>query len=95
MTPSQQHPTHKHIIKEEAFELLHGDCALVLNDKKIQLQKGKPVLIARGVEHSFSSEDGCVIEEISTTHKVGDSIYQDVEINTLQIADRKIKIKLV
>jgi len=74
---------------------LHGDCALTLNNKEIQLQKGKPVLIARGVEHSFSSEGGCVIEEISTTHKVGDSIYQDVEINTLQIADRKIKIKLV
>ena len=95
MFANQQHPTHKHIKKEEAFELLHGDCCLTLNGKKIQLEKGKPVLIARGVEHSFSSENGCIIEEISTTHRVGDSIYEDVQINTLDISDRKVNIKLI
>ena len=95
MSANQQHPAHKHIKKEEAFELLYGDCCLTLNGKKIQLEKGKPVLIARGVEHSFSSENGCIIEEISTTHRVGDSIYEDVQINTLDISDRKVNIKLI
>lgn len=94
MMPKQKHPTHRHIKKEEAFELLHGDCTLVLNGKEIKLQKGKPVLIARGVSHSFSSKNGCVIEEISTTHHVGDSIYEDVKINTLKVSDRKIDIKV-
>ena len=53
MFPSQKHPTHHHIKKEEAFELLHGDCTLVLNGKEIDLKTGVPVLIARGVKHSF------------------------------------------
>ncbi len=94
VSPNQQHPTHRHIKKEEAFELLHGDCTLTLNGKDVNLMKGKPVLIARGVDHSFRSEFGCVIEEISTTHIPGDSIYLDPEINTLPLSERKIKIKL-
>jgi len=94
VAPEQQHPTHRHIKKEEAFELLHGDCLLTLNGKEINLIKGKPILIARGVDHSFKSKNGCVIEEISTTHVPGDSIYLDPEINTLSLSERKIKIKL-
>ena len=91
----QSHPKHRHIKKEEAFELLHGDCKLNLNGKDIQLVRGKPVLISRGVVHSFSSENGCVVEEISTTHIPGDSIYEDPYINSLPLSERKIKIKLV
>lgn len=93
MMPNQKHPVHRHIKKEEAFELLHGDCTLVLNGKNIKLEKGKPVLIPRGVSHSFSSK-GCVVEEISTTHHIGDSIYEDVNINTLKISERKVNIKV-
>ena len=92
MMPGQKHPTHHHIRKEEAFELLYGDCKLVLNGKNIYLEKGKPILISRGVKHSFSSKNGCVIEEISTTHYKGDSIYEDYQINSLKISDRKIII---
>ncbi len=94
VTPGQKHPTHRHIKKEEAFELLHGDCTLTLNGKEIRMTKGKPILISRGVDHKFRSDGGCVIEEISTTHIPGDSIYKDPEINTLPLAERKIKIKL-
>jgi N-acetylneuraminate synthase len=95
MFPNQSHPDHNHIRKEEAFELLHGDCLLILNGKSINLEKGKPILIPRGVKHSFSTQSGCVIEEVSTTHHIGDSIYADVEINTLRLEERKINIKLV
>jgi len=94
VTPGQSHPTHRHIKKEEAFELLHGDCALVLNGTEVPMVRGRPVLIARGVAHSFSSTSGCVLEEISTTHIPGDSIYEDAHINTLPLSDRKIKVKL-
>ena len=94
MFPNQSHPIHRHIKKEEAFELLSGDCTLNLNGKDINLQKGKPVLIARGVNHSFNSTNGCVIEEVSTTHVVGDSIYVDPLINSLKTEERKIKISL-
>ena len=92
--PGQKHPTHRHIKKEEAFELLHGDRSLTLNDKEIEMTRGKPILIARGVNHNFRSERGCIIEEVSTTHIPGDSIYQDAHINTLPLSQRKIKINL-
>ena len=93
--PNQKHPVHHHIKKEEAFELLYGDCTLNLNGKDIVLEAGKPVLIARGVKHSFSSQNGCVVEEVSTTHHLNDSKYEDLTINTLEPSDRKVTIRLL
>ena len=72
--PNQSHPTHRHIQKEECFELLHGDCIVKLANKEIRLQKGEPLLVPRGVNHSFRSELGCVVEEISTTHYTSPNI---------------------
>ena len=92
--PNQKHPVHHHIKKEETFELLYGDCTLNLNGKDIELEVGKPVLISRGIDHSFSSKNGCVVEEVSTTHYLNDSKYENVEITGLDLSDRKIYIKL-
>ena len=92
LSKNQKHPTHHHVKKEESFELLSGDCCLVLNNKKIQLKLGKPILIPRGVNHSFSSNKGCVIEEVSTTHFTGDSVYEDPDIFKLKVAERKFYI---
>ena len=94
MIPNQSHPTHRHLQKEECFELLTGDCVLTLNGRDIQLEKGKPVLINRKVNHSFKTSGGCVIEEVSTTHIKGDSIYEDPTIQSLAVDDRKIKLSL-
>ena len=94
MIPNQSHPTHRHLQKEECFELLAGDCILTLNGRDIQLEKGKPVLINRKVNHSFRTLGGCVIEEVSTTHVKGDSIYEDPTIQSLAVDDRKIKLSL-
>tara|TARA_R110001592_G_scaffold329986_1_gene612000 strand:- start:14077 stop:15537 length:1461 start_codon:yes stop_codon:yes gene_type:complete len=94
MIPNQSHPTHRHLQKEECFELLKGDCILRLNGRDIQLKKGYPILINRKVNHSFRTKNGCVIEEISTTHIKGDSIYEDLAISKLTVDERKIQIKL-
>ena len=83
---------HYHVKKEETFELLSGDCTLVLNKRNVKLALGKPVLIPRGVDHSFSSEGGCIIEEISTTHFKGDSVYEDPDIFKLKLSERKFFI---
>ena len=93
--PNQKHPVHHHISKEETFELLYGDCELNLNGKDIELEVGRPILINRGVNHSFSSKGGCVIEEISTTHHLNDSKYKDVEISNLDLSKRKGYINLL
>ena len=91
---NQKHPTHRHIRKEESFELIHGDCTLTLHGKEVSLQLGKPVLIERGVNHSFRSKKGAVVEEVSTKHLVGDSVYENPVINKLDISERKIEIAL-
>ncbi len=93
LLPKQFHPEHHHLQKEECFELLYGDCTLILNSKQIKLKKGEPILINKSVNHSFRSENGCVLEEVSTTHIVGDSIYRDPLISSLRVEDRKIKIR--
>ena len=93
--PNQKHPVHHHIKKEETFELLYGDCELNLNDKGVELEVGKPILISRGVNHSFSSKGGCVIEEVSTTHHLNDSKYENVEISSLDLSKRKVYINLL
>jgi len=93
MQPGQKHPVHHHIKKEETFELLYGDCSLNLNGREIDLALGDPILIPRGVNHSFSSKTGCVIEEISTTHHVGDSVYEDPDIFKLSVGERKFYVK--
>lgn len=94
MLSNQSHPTHRHLQKEECFELLKGDCILRLNGRDIQLKKGHPILINRKVNHSFRTENGCVIEEVSTTHIKGDSIYEDPSISKLTVDERKINISL-
>lgn len=94
MTPNQSHPTHRHLQKEECFELLKGDCILTLNGRDINLKKGYPILINRKVNHSFRTKNGCVIEEVSTTHIKGDSVYEDPSISKLTVDERKIQIKL-
>ena len=71
------------------------NCELVLNGRRITLNKGEPILINTKVDHSFSTNLGCVVEEISTTHIKGDSIYQDPKINKLKLKDRKINITLI
>ena len=92
--PNQSHPSHRHIKKEECFELIYGDCTLKLDHEEIKLVKGRPVLIPVGVNHSFKSQEGCVVEEISTRHIKGDSIYSDPSINKLTLEQRKIITKL-
>jgi len=88
----QSHPSHRHLRKEESFELLFGDCDLQKDGTMISMRRGLPILIPRGVNHSFKSNEGCVIEEVSTTHYTDDSIYADFNINKLDISDRKINI---
>ncbi|SEM24601.1 Cupin domain-containing protein [Butyrivibrio sp. ob235] len=75
--PGQSHPTHYHVQKEETFVVLHGDLEIVLNGEKKVLHKGDLMTVERRVKHSFASENGCVFEEISSTHYANDSFYDE------------------
>ncbi len=78
--PGQIHPEQYHEKKEETFHVLHGELELVLDGVTHTLRKGGVVTVMPNVRHAFSSKIGAVVEEISTTHHVGDSYYVDPEI---------------
>lgn len=82
--PGQQHPEQYHNEKEESFHLLHGTLDLWLDGAHQQILPGSVVVVQRGVRHRFSSANGAVLEEISSTHHVNDSFYVDPAINENQ-----------
>ncbi len=87
--PGQTNPLHMHKIKEETFQLLSGDLTIILENKKIQLKPSEIYLQVPNIMHSFTSKKGAIFEEISSTHRRGDSYYKDEEIAKLDPMERK------
>jgi sialic acid synthase SpsE/mannose-6-phosphate isomerase-like protein (cupin superfamily) len=87
--PGQKHPMHFHPLKEETFQVLHGNMTVSVDGHVRTLRPGDICLVMPGVWHSFWSEDGCVVEEVSTTHFNSDSVYKDAKINKLKRHERK------
>ncbi len=87
--PRQGHPSHIHKIKEETFHILNGNMTLAVNGKDYYLDAGELFTIERKSPHSFYSEQGCVFEEISTTHNIDDSYYEDSIISQKKSTERK------
>jgi len=83
----QKHPEQYHKIKEETFVVLDGDVQLTLDGIVKECKRGDVVTINRGTKHPFTSENGAIIEEISSTHHKDDSYYTDEAI--LRNTDRK------
>ena len=89
VVPGQRHPNHRHERKEETFQLLWGDLEVTLDGETVAMEPGDTVLIERGSWHQFSSREGAVFEEISTTHFRDDSFYEDSRISALDPMERK------
>jgi len=79
--PGQAHPEQYHKKKEETFVILYGTVDLTLDGETRRLSKGDVVTIEPGVRHKFSTSEGCVIEEVSSTHYTSDSYYTDEKIS--------------
>ena len=60
-----------------------------IDDHEKILKAGDICLVQRGVWHSFKTQTGCIFEEISTTHVIGDSYYKDKNIKKSKYEDRK------
>ena len=90
MLPGQKHPEQYHRKKEETFHVLYGTVLLNLNGTSMKCSQGDIVTVERGVKHSFSSPDGAVIEELSSTHYTDDSFYTDPAI----LANKERKTRL-
>jgi sialic acid synthase SpsE/D-lyxose ketol-isomerase len=92
--PNQAHPSHRHIEKEETFQVLNGTVDVMVKGEKSRLQAGQKQLVERSTYHSFSTETGVIFEEVSTTSIKGDSEYEDTSIPS-DPTTRKTKIELV
>jgi N-acetylneuraminate synthase len=91
--PGHHHPGHFHKVKEETFQVLHGELDLYLDGQVRHLSPGDMQLIERGQTHEFRSEGGCIIEEISTTHIPKDSHYKDRHIAARDPMARKTVVE--
>ena len=92
--PNQKHPMHKHKLKEETFQILSGVLYSELDGKEKILYPGDTQVVMPGVWHRFKTDkNGCIFEEVSSTHYNNDSIYQDTKINKLAREERKTFIK--
>lgn len=78
--PGQAHPEQYHKQKEETFHVLYGEVNLTLDGNTKVYRSGDVIHVEPGVRHSFVSQTGVVIEEISSTHFVNDSYYSDESI---------------
>ena len=90
--PGQKHPVHMHEIKEETFQLLYGDLQVEIDGTVVELKPGDIQTVLRGTKHAFTSRTGAVFEEISTTHVMNDSYYDDPQIAKLDPIERKTKV---
>ena len=90
MLPNQKHPLHFHRRKEETFQVLSGKLISFLNNKRYVLKPGDSLMVKPNTWHKFQSDkNGCIFEEVSTTHYNDDSIYKDEKINKTKREIRK------
>ena len=78
--PDQTHPEQYHKQKEETFHVLYGKLHLKLDGELKVCKTGDVITVLPGVRHEFSSENGSIVEEISSTHYKDDSYYTDPAI---------------
>lgn len=90
LLPGQKHPFHYHVKKEETFQVLYGDMLVNVGGKEQLLKAGDMETVERDVNHNFSSKNGCIFEEVSTTHYKNDSFYEDQAV--VNNKDRKTQM---
>jgi sialic acid synthase SpsE/mannose-6-phosphate isomerase-like protein (cupin superfamily) len=80
LLPGQSHPEQYHKQKDETYHILYGEISLKLDGVERQCKANDVIIIPRGVRHSFTTAQGVVIEEISSSYSQGDSFYTDTQI---------------
>ena len=92
LLPNQSHPEHYHKKKDETFILMKGELIVNLSSHLKILKEGDILRIPRLTKHSFETNNGCIFEEISTTHFDDDSFYTNREISSIERSKRKTKL---
>jgi len=90
----QYHPKHKHYKKIETFHVLHGHLVLKKENLTYNLYPGDKINVLNNEWHEFTSDTGCIFEEISTESLKRDSEYFDKEIQEFDYIFRKTSVNL-
>ena len=67
--------------KDETYHVLYGEVSITLDGTPKTFKANDVVSISRGTRHKFTTKTGTVIEEVSSTHSIGDSFYTDPTID--------------
>ena len=78
--PGQWCPNHYHKIIKETFICMDGDVTVWKNDTAVTLHPGEMITLLPLTWHKFTSEKGCIIEEITTKQHPDDSYFEDSSI---------------
>jgi len=85
--PGQKHPEQWHNQKDETYHILYGDVTVELDGKRSTHRSNDVITISHGVKHSFWTNHGAIIEEVSSSYSANDSFYSDPAI--MSNANRK------
>ncbi len=91
MLKGQTYPVHYHRIKDESYFILHGELKVTIEDETTKLSKGELINVPRRFTHSFSTDTGCVFEEVSTAYLNNDSVYEEAEVANVS-KDKKVTV---
>ncbi len=91
---NQYHPKHKHFKKIETFHVLSGVLKLKKENVIYKLYPGEKINVLNNEWHEFTSETGCIFEEVSTEALKKDSVYFDKKIQNVDVLFRKTPVNL-
>lgn len=78
--PGQSCPNHFHKIIKETFLIIKGEVEMKLNGVEQLMKPGDKCTFGPGTWHTFTSEKGAVIEEITTKQVATDNYFEDKSI---------------
>jgi len=78
--PGQFCPNHYHKIIKETFLIIKGEVKMILNGEEQLMKPGDKCTFGPGTWHTFTSENGAVIEEITTRQVPTDNYFEDKSI---------------
>ena len=81
LLPGQTCPNHYHKLIKETFFIIKGDVRMIVGGDVTDMGPSDKVTLAPGAWHAFSSEEGAVIEEITTHQEKDDSYFEDPTIS--------------
>jgi N-acetylneuraminate synthase len=90
----QYHPRHRHYKKIETFHVLYGHLMLKKQNSTFNLYPGDKINVLNNEWHEFTSNTGCIFEEISTESLKKDSEYFDKKIQDFDYIFRKTSVNL-